>query len=158
MVTLRLKEISEDRRPLEFEYKELRRTLTDFLDIYSGGRLGANSVKLGITNDSAVLYNIYGRIVTKRKKGCSHYYSLLNANAERDGWVRCGIKLEDDLYDEVINWEYDECVVLKIIMQVLRTPYLNRLKQFYFRLIRNNLLLGKKGQTITSTDPSLCFM
>ena len=43
-------------------------------------------------------------------------------------------------------------------MQVLRTPYLNRLKQFYFRLIRNNLYLGKRGQSITGTDPNLCFM
>merc|ERR1711888_560015 len=144
----RLEDISEDRKPLEFEYKELRRTLTDFIDIYSGGRLGANSAKLGVTNDSAGAYNVYGRLITKRKKGCSHYYGLLNVNSKRDGWVRCGIKLEDDLYEEGIDWEYDECVVLKIIMQVLRTPYLNRLKQFYFRLIKNNLYLGKSQNLI----------
>ena len=43
-------------------------------------------------------------------------------------------------------------------MQVLKTPYLNRLKQFYLRLIRNNLFFGKKCKTVTNTDPSLCFM
>ena len=64
-----LEEISEDKRPLEFEYRELERTLTDFLDIYSGGRLGANSGKLGLTSGNVGSYNIYGRLVTKRKRG-----------------------------------------------------------------------------------------
>ena len=154
----RLEDITDIKKPLEFEYREIRRTLTDFTSIYSGGRLGANSAKLGINNDSAGTFNVYGRLITKRKKGCSHYYSLLNANAKKDGWVRCGLKLEDDLFEEGIDWEYDECTLLKIVMQVLKTPYLNRLKQFYFRLIRNNLFLGKRGQTMMSTDPSLCFM
>ena len=40
--------------------------------------------------------------------------------------------LEDDLYEEGIDWEYDEDEILKIVKQVLKTPYLNRLKQFYF--------------------------
>ena len=66
--------------------------------------------------------------------------------------------MEDDLYEEGIDWEYDECEVLKFVMHVLRTPYLNRLKQFFFRLIRNNLFLGKRGQKITVSDPNLCFM
>ena len=64
----------------------------------------------------------------------------------------------DDLYEEGIDWEYDECEFLKIVMQVLRTPYLNRLKQLFFRLIRNNLFLGKRGKKMTITDPNSCFM
>ena len=36
-------------------------------------------------------YNIYGRLVTKRKKGCSFFYSLLNTHAKSDGWVKCCI-------------------------------------------------------------------
>ena len=62
-----------------------------------------------------------------------HYYSLLNINAKRDGWVRCGIKLEDDPYDEGIDWEYNEFEVLKIVMQVLR------------------------AQKITTSDPNICI-
>ena len=61
--------ISEDKRPLEFEYNELKKTLTDFVDTYSGGRLGANSCKLGMTNSNTGGYNIYGRLISKRKKG-----------------------------------------------------------------------------------------
>ena len=65
----KIDDISEDKRPLEFEYNELKRTLTDVLDIYSSGRLGANSCKPGMTGGNASSYNIYGRLVTKRKKG-----------------------------------------------------------------------------------------
>ena len=35
----------------------------------------------------------------KGKKGFSHFYSLLNVNAKRDGWVRCGVKLEEEGID-----------------------------------------------------------
>ena len=48
---------------------------------------------------------MYGRIVTKRKKGCSYFYDLLNMHAKRDGWTMCGTKLEDKLYNEAIDWE-----------------------------------------------------
>ena len=65
--------ISEDKRPLEFEYNELKKTLTDFVHIYSGGRLGANSCKLGMAGSNIESCYIYGRLVTRRKKGCSHY-------------------------------------------------------------------------------------
>ena len=60
-------------------------------------------------------------------------------NTKRDGWVRCGIKLEIDFTEEGIDWEYDEDEIIKIVMLVLKTPYLNRLKQFCIRLLRNNL-------------------
>ena len=103
-------------------------------------------------------YNIYGRLVTKKKKGCSTYYALLNVNAKKDGWVRCGIKLEVDFTEENIDWGYDDDEVLKIVMQVLRTPYLNRLKQFFIRLLRNNLFLGKKSKKIANSDPNWCFI
>ena len=141
-----LSEISGDRKPMTFEYDELKRTLADFVGIYFGGRLGANSFWSAKSNEYGGGYNIYGRLVTKKKKGCSNYYALLNVNAKRDGWVRCGIKLEIDFTEEDIDWEYDEDEVLKIVMQVLKTPYLNRLKQFFIRLLRINLFLGKKSK------------
>ena len=68
-----LDRIDENRRPFEYEYSELRKTLKDFLDIYSGGRLGANSCRLGVPNNSDGSFNIYGCFFTKRKKGCLHF-------------------------------------------------------------------------------------
>ena len=41
------------------------------------------------------------------------------------------IKLKIDFTDECIDWEYDEDEVLRIVMQVLKTLFLNRLKQFF---------------------------
>ena len=104
--------ISGDRKPMIFEYDELKRTLTDFVGIYFGGRLGANNCRLVRSNEYGRGYNIYGRLVTKKKKGCSIYYALLNVNAKRDGWVRCGIKLEIEFTEKNIGWEYDEDEVL----------------------------------------------
>ena len=72
--------------------------MTDFISIYSGGRLGANSAKLGTNIDCVSNFNIYGRLITKWKRRCSYYYSLLNANGKKDGWVRCRLKLEDDFF------------------------------------------------------------
>ena len=65
--------ISGDKRPLTFEFNKLKKTLTDFVGIYSGGRLGANSSRLAKNNRNVVGYNIYGRLKNKIKKGCSHY-------------------------------------------------------------------------------------
>ena len=58
-----------------------------------------------------------------------------------------------DYYNEGINWEYDEIRILCIVKQVYKTPYLNRLKQFFLRLLRNNLFIGKKNQNLSSSDP-----
>ena len=59
-----------NRKPFEYEFCELKRAVRDFLDIYSGGRLGANNRKLITNNSGGKEYNVYGRIVTKMKKGC----------------------------------------------------------------------------------------
>ena len=85
--------VNSDRKPFEYEYCELRRAVGDFLDIYSGGRLGANIRKPITYNLRGMEYNVYGRIVTKMKKGCSYFYSLLNTHAKKDGLVNCSIKL-----------------------------------------------------------------
>ena len=77
--------------------------MTDFVDMYFSGRLGANSRGLARSNEYGGGYNIYGRLIAKKKKGCLYYYALLNVNAKRDGWVRCGIKLETDFTEEDVD-------------------------------------------------------
>ena len=114
-----------------YEYSKLQCVLEDFLDIYLGSRLGANS-REAITNSlGSKKYNIYGRIVTKRKKDCSYFYSLLNTHAKRDGWVYCNIKIESEACNEGLNWECDKLDVLTIVKQVYKTPYFNRLKPVF---------------------------
>ena len=60
--------ISGDKRPLTFEFNKLKKTLTDFVGIYSGRRLRANNSRLARSNRNGEGYNIYGRLITKKKK------------------------------------------------------------------------------------------
>ena len=105
------------------------------------------------TNEMENGFNIYGRIVIKRKRGSSFFYSLLNSQAKRDGWAQCSTKLESDALDLGLTWSCSEHDVVTRVKQVNRTQYFNRLKQFYLRLMRNNLYLGK----ISSANNS-CFI
>ena len=90
--------------------------------------------------------------------GCSYFYGLLNVHAKKDGWTRCGVKLKDYLNNEGIDWEYYEDRILCVVKQVFKTSYLNRLKQFYLRLLRNNLFLGNRNKKLSTFNPNICFM
>ena len=47
-----LNAILGDRKPLSFEYDKLKKTLTDFVEVYSGGRFGANGSRLARSKES----------------------------------------------------------------------------------------------------------
>ena len=145
-------EFNNSKKPFDYEYKELKVVLKDFLDTYLGSRLGVDRREVA-TNEVENGHNIYGRIVTKRKKGSSFFYSLLNTHARRDGWAQCSIKLESDSLDLGLTWNCSEHDVVTRVRQVNKTQYFNRLKQFYLRLMRNNLYLGK-----TSNTNNMCFI
>ena len=57
-----------------------------------------------------------------------------------------------------MSWEYNEFEILTIVKQVYRTPYLNRLKQFFLHLLRNNLYIGRKNHSSNSLDPHMCIV
>ena len=121
----------------------------DFLDVYSGGKLGANRrYNIRHMNDT---YNVYGRLVTKRKKGCNFFYSLLNTHAKSDGWHKCSLKMEHEAECEGLSWDCDVFLITELVKQVNKTPYLNRLKQFFLRLLRNNLFFGKTKYALSPT-------
>ena len=70
------------------------------------------------------LYNMYGRIVTKKSKGCSYYYDLLNINAKTDGW--CNIKLKLEIKFSEAFMQYENTELDRIICEILKTLYLKR--------------------------------
>ena len=88
------------KKPFEYEYNELRVSLKDFLDTYLGRRLGVNRSEVTFNHLEGGGYNIYGHIVTKRKKGSSYFYSLLNVHTKNDRWGPCSLKLESEALDE----------------------------------------------------------
>ena len=57
-----------------------------------------------------------------------------------------------------MNWDCEEFDILTIVKQVYKTPYLNRLKQFFLRLIRNNLYIGKSTQGSNNTNSQACII
>ena len=89
-------------------------------------------------------FNLYGRIVTKKAKGCSYFYELLNANAKSDGWTLTELKLVSEVADLKNDLHYENDDYMRFVKEIFKMPYLNRLKQFLLRLLRNNLFLGKR--------------
>ena len=62
--------LNGDKRPLYFEFEEIKRTLTDFVEMSSGKGQGMDGGWLAKIIRTIPHYNIYGRIVSKRSKGC----------------------------------------------------------------------------------------
>ena len=67
--------------------------------------------------------------------------------------AQCSTKLESDALDVWLLWDCCEHDMVTRVKQVNKTQYFNRLKQFYLRLMRNNLYLGKNSHTNNS-----CFI
>ena len=56
------------------------------------------------------------------------------------------------------EFEYDDTDFLRFVKEIIKMPYLNRLKQVLLRLLRNNLLLGKKIQKVENPEESKCYI
>ena len=83
---------------------------------------------------------------------------MLCANYKTDGWINPEIKLIAEMteYTDNINYENDD--YMKFVKQILRMPYLNRLRQFLLRLMRNNLLLGNRAKNIKNLNNDYCYI
>ena len=90
-------------------------------------------------------YNIYGRIVNKKEKGCTHFYKLLCANDKTDGCVASCNGMERDLTEFNPSYKFERETFLENLGKIMSLKYFNRLKQFMIRLYRNNLFLGDKS-------------
>ena len=53
---------------------------------------------------------------------------------------------------------YDNKDYMRFVKEIIRMPYLNGLKQFLLRLLRNNLLLGKKAKKIKNPEESKFYI
>ena len=114
---------------------DLKKTLKNFIDSSFGEKRGLEGGWLGKFRLKMGTFNLYGRIVTKKIKGCSYYYELLCANFKSDGWVIPELKLIAEMTDYVDNINYENDNFMKYVKQILKMPYLNRLRQFLLRLL-----------------------
>ena len=54
------------------------------------------------------------------------------------------------------NYENDK--YMDYVKQILKMPYLNRLRQFLLRLLRNNLLLGNRSKSEKTLENDNCYI
>ena len=47
---------------------------------------------------------------------------------------------------------------MKIVKQVIKMPFLNGLKQFMLKLLRNNLYLGTRAYKVKNPEVNLCYL
>ena len=81
--------------------------IEDYIDEYKY-RCGDNYTECikGI-KPSIGIYNIYGRIVYRKAKGCSHLYKMLCAHDKKDGWEGPCNRMENDLTDLDPDYEFN---------------------------------------------------
>ena len=53
-------------------------------------------------------YNIYGHIVHKKARGCSHFYKLLSAHDKNYSWDAPCIGMERDLVDFEPDYDFEQ--------------------------------------------------
>ena len=144
----------DQKKTIYFEYLELKRTLKNFLESAFGEEKGLNDGWLGKVRQKIGTVNLYGKMVTKKAKGYSFFYKLLNAKAKSDGWILPELKLLTEMADFKNDLFYENADYMRFVKEILKMPYLNRLRQFLLRLLRNNLLLGKRAEKIKSPEES----
>ena len=65
------------KKPMYFEYLDLKKTLKNFIDSSFGEKRGLEGGWFEKFRLKMGTFNLYGRIVTKKIKGYSYYYQLL---------------------------------------------------------------------------------
>ena len=64
-------------------------------------------------------FNVYGRIVFKRKRGCAHYYRLINASRKKhDGWNTPCNSLENEISIDCPNWVFSKDMFYENVQQI----------------------------------------
>ena len=86
-------------------------------------------------------FNVYGRIVHRKVKGCSSFYKLLNFDEKKDGWEKACRGMEIDLIDFGPSYCFEPETFYTNVKKIVNLNFFNHIKQFMIRLYRNNLFL-----------------
>ena len=74
-------------------------TLKNYLEPTLSEERGLNGGWLAKIRQKIRTFNLYGRIITKKARGCSYFYELLTANAKSDRWTLPELKLLSEMAD-----------------------------------------------------------
>ena len=97
-------------KPILFELIAIHNAIGEYIDEYKY-RCADNFAECirGI-GPCIGIYNIYGRIVHKKAKGCYYFYKILSTHDRKDGWESACNRMESDLTEYDPDYEFDrEC-------------------------------------------------
>ena len=129
-------------KPASFELNALKLAIDNYISEYKYRCGNDYSECIRNITPGIGVYNIYGRIVHKRAKGCSYFYELLSINEKKDGWASPCIKMENDIMANDPLYSFEPESFAENIKNIMKLKYFNRIKQFMIRLYHNNLYLG----------------
>ena len=72
-------------KPAFFELSAIQNAISDYIEEYRYRCLDNYMECIKGIKPSIGIYNIYGRIVHKKAKGCSHFYKMLSTHDKKDG-------------------------------------------------------------------------
>ena len=76
------------------------------------------------------MFNVYGKIVIRKKKGCAYYYKLLNAHKKLNGWITESNSLEKEALEHTATDLFCSKLFEEEVRKMLKlnnlTHYLNK--------------------------------
>ena len=91
------------------------------------------------------IFNIFGRIVFKKYKGCAFFYKIINSSMEKD-FMSCDL-----------SFSIDKDVFSNSIKDILRIKHFNKLKEFSIHLYSNNLYLNTRSYKWDNEKGNMCL-
>ena len=101
---------------------------------------------------------MYSRVIFKRRKGCAHYYRLINASRKKhDGWHTLCNSLENEVMVDCPNWSFSRERFYHNVKQILRLNNFNKIQEFFIRLFQNNLFLNNRAHQWNKDNNQNCW-
>ena len=103
----KMEEYPPGRRPVYFELTEFLSTLSRFVSSsqYSCGRTHEGCLRE--IGTKILDFNMYGRIIHRKARGCANFYKLLRFEEKKDGWEAACRGMERDLLEFDPNSNFD---------------------------------------------------
>ena len=156
MLYWKLEDIITSARPLRMESEANKMAITkkNYIKTYCR----ADFEKLLLTIEPQIsIYNVYGSVIFKRFKGCTHYYERLNSSKKHHCWTTACNSLENETLEHLKDNNFCTETFNMDIKNILKLTNFNKIKQIMIRLYRNNLFLNMNAQKWKKSNDDKCW-
>ena len=81
-------------------------------------------------------FNVNGRIVHKKARGCSTFYKLLSYEDKKDGWDSASRSMERDLTDFDPNYVFEMDEFFSNVGKIMNLNFFNSIKKIYDKTLQ----------------------